>query len=366
MLRRKAVFLRSRGGLQIKNAYFDVRNTSFMKSLVCMEPRGFKYIDADDPEWHPGTALLRIKRLGICGTDIHAFEGTQPYFSYPRILGHEIAAEIVKTDAAGFMDNERVTIIPYFHCSKCAACRMGKPNCCADLKVCGVHIDGAMSAYFSVPSSSLLHGNALTLDELALVEPFSIGAHATRRAGIKQDDFALIIGAGPIGLATMEFARIAGADVIIIDTNEARLGFCKEKLHVKHIIHPGSGDTMKQLQEITNGDMPGVVFDATGNLGAINNAFQYISHGGKYVLVGLQKDEIKFSHPEFHKREATLMSSRNATREDFLQVMGCIKERWINPEVYITHRMKFDQVKDEFENLLDPGRGVVKSLIEFD
>jgi 2-desacetyl-2-hydroxyethyl bacteriochlorophyllide A dehydrogenase len=335
-----------------------------MKSLVCTKPGYFEYADLPEAERQPGKTLLRIKRIGICGTDLHAFEGTQPYFNYPRILGHEIAAEIVRTDAEGYSENEKVTFIPYFNCNICVACRNGKPNCCVNLQVCGVHIDGGMREYFSIPSSYLAHGKNLSFDELALVEPFSIGAHAVRRAGVKENDFVWVIGAGPIGLATLEFARTAGAKVIMADVNETRLKFCKEKLNVELIIHAGSEDVSEHLKQITNGDMPDIIFDATGNLKAINNAFQYISHGGKYVLVGLQRGDISFSHPEFHKREATLMSSRNATREDFMYVMSCIEKKLINPNNYITQRMKFDEVKNKFADLLKPESGIIKAVIE--
>jgi len=128
--------------------------------------------------------LLKIKRIGICGTDLHAFEGTQPFFSYPRILGHELAAEIVSTDAAGFAIGEAVTFIPYFYCGECIACRMGKPNCCASIKVCGVHIDGGMREYFNRTILFFWYmAEGLSFDELALVEPLAIGAHGVRRAG---------------------------------------------------------------------------------------------------------------------------------------------------------------------------------------
>jgi 2-desacetyl-2-hydroxyethyl bacteriochlorophyllide A dehydrogenase len=335
-----------------------------MKALVCIKPGCFEYREVNDIDWKPGFTLLKIKRVGVCGTDLHAFEGTQPYFNYPRILGHELAAEIIETDAAGFSKNETVTCIPYFNCGKCVACKKGKPNCCASIQVCGVHVDGALAEYFAVPSNLLLHANNLTPDELALVEPFSVGAHAVRRAAIGINDVALIVGAGPIGLATAEMARVAGAKIIIADTNENRLKFCAEHLSIQHIINPASDNMMEYLQTLTQGAMPDVVFDATGNLKAINNAFQYIAHAGKYVLVGLQKEEIKFSHPEFHKREATLMSSRNATKEDFLHVIDCMNKKQVNAARYITHRLKFDEVKNKFADLLNPANGVIKAMIE--
>lgn len=334
-----------------------------METLICVTPGTFEYRQAEMPVLQKGQSLLKIKRIGICGTDLHAYEGTQPYFNYPRILGHELAAEYVAGDAEGFVAGEAVTIIPYFNCGECIACRDGKTNCCANIKVCGVHEDGGMREYFAVPSYSLLHSDGLSLDELALTEPLAIGAHGVRRAAIKKDEFVLIIGAGPIGLGLMEFARIAGANVIAMDVNLQRLSFCSEKLKVPFIINAAEEDPVMRLKEITNGDMPTVVIDATGNLKAINTAFQYMAHGGRYVLVGLQKGDISFSHPEFHKREATLMSSRNATKEDFLHVIESMKNGLINPSTYITHRVSFDKVKDEFAGWLKPENGVIKAMV---
>lgn len=335
-----------------------------MKALVCTTPRKFDYTEIAVPMASAGRTLLKIKRIGICGTDLHAFEGTQPFFSYPRILGHELAAEIVETDAKGFAPAEAVTFIPYFNCGVCIACRMGKPNCCVKINVCGVHIDGGMREYLVVPSYSLIHGEGLSFDELALVEPLAIGAHGVRRADILPGEFVLVIGAGPIGLGTMEFARIANGKVIAMDINDGRLNFCRDKLKVGFTVNPSSEDALEKLKIITGGDMPTVVIDATGSLKAIINAFQYLGHGGRYVLIGLQKGDISFNHPEFHKRESTLMSSRNATREDFEHVVASMKKGSVNPATYITHRVRFDEVKDNFESWLNPMTGVIKAMVE--
>lgn len=338
-----------------------------MKTLICIKPGEFEYAITDPPQPQSGYSIIKIKRIGICGTDLHAFEGTQPYFNYPRILGHELSGELISVDGApGFEVGEAVTFIPYFNCGECIACRNGKQNACENIKVCGVHQDGGMAEYYSVPSYSLIHGEGLSYDELALIEPLAIGAHGIRRAGVKKDEFVLVIGAGPIGLGTMEFARIAGAKVIALDVNNERLKFCKEKLQVPYLINAMDADVTDQLKFITNNDMPTVVIDATGNLRAISIAFQYMSHGARYVLIGLQKGEICFSHPEFHKREATLMSSRNATREDFEHVIASMKRKEIDPTTYITHRVSFDQIKDEFEGWLNPANGVIKAMVEMD
>jgi 2-desacetyl-2-hydroxyethyl bacteriochlorophyllide A dehydrogenase len=336
-----------------------------MKALVCIKPGELEYKEMDAPLAKPGQSIIRIRRIGICGTDLHAYEGTQPYFEYPRILGHELAGDLVDLDQAdGFAPGDAVTIIPYFSCGHCVACRNGKPNCCVAIRVCGVHVDGGMVEYLSVPSSSLVHNQGLGYDQLALVEPLAIGAHAVRRAAVQPDEFVLVVGAGPIGLGVMESARIAGGQVIAMDINEGRLDFCRDRLHLLHTVNAGAEDVMERLRHITRGDMPTVVIDATGSLKAINNAFQYMAHGARYVLVGLQKGDIQFSHPEFHKREATLMSSRNATREDFVRVMESMKQGLIDPTTYITHRVGFSEVKKEFAGWLDPAKGVIKAMVE--
>jgi 2-desacetyl-2-hydroxyethyl bacteriochlorophyllide A dehydrogenase len=336
-----------------------------MKTLICTKPGEFSYEEGEMPVLQKGQAIIKIKRIGICGTDLHAFEGTQPFFEYPRILGHELAGELVAVDGAeGFEIGERVSFIPYFYCGECIACRSGLPNCCANIKVCGVHIHGGFAEYLSVPSYSLLHGEGLSFDELSLVEPLAIGAHGVRRAAVKEGEFVLVVGAGPIGLGIAEFARIAGGNVIMMDVNETRLKFCKERLGVQHTVNPLTDDVLLKLKEITTGDMPTVVIDATGNLKAINGAFSYMAHGARYVLVGLQKGEITFSHPEFHKREATLMSSRNATREDFEHVIASMKKGLVKPTTYITHRVQFDEVKDQFASWLKPETGVIKATVE--
>ena len=336
-----------------------------MKVLTCITPGTFQYSIGEKPQCSKGNAIIKIKRIGICGTDLHAFEGTQPFFTYPRVLGHELAGELVEFDnAPGFEVGEAVSFIPYFNCGTCIACRNGKPNCCTHMQVCGVHVHGGMAEYLSVPSYSLLHGEGLSYDELALVEPLAIGAHGVRRAAVQQREFVLVIGAGPIGLGTMEFARIAGGKVIALDINESRLEFCKDKLKVAHTVNALSPGVSEQLMEITNGDMPTVIIDATGSLKAINNAFQYMAHGARYVLIGLQRGDISFNHPEFHKREGTLMSSRNAIREDFEHVITSMKKGKVDPTTYITHRVLFDNVKDEFEHWLDPANGVIKAMVE--
>lgn len=338
-----------------------------MRTLICISPGHFIRGTAEHPVLKKDHAIIQIKRIGICGTDLHAYRGTQPYFSYPRILGHELSGTLVECDnAPGFSIGEMVTFIPYFNCGHCIACRSGKPNCCVSIQVFGVHIDGGMSEYVQVPSYSLVHGEDLTYDELALVEPLAIGAHGIRRAGVEKGDFVLVIGAGPIGIGTMEFARIAGGRVIAMDISEDRLLFCRQQIGVEHTINPLQENAEEQLRTLTNGDMASVVIDATGNLNAINGGVSYLAHGGCYVLIGLQKEAFSLSHPEFHKRESTLMSSRNATRQDFEHVIAAMKKGEVDPKTYITHRAPFANVIGDFESWLKPETQVIKAMVMLD
>jgi 2-desacetyl-2-hydroxyethyl bacteriochlorophyllide A dehydrogenase len=338
-----------------------------MRILTCLKPGEFAYSDTPAPELKSGYAMVKVKRIGICGTDLHAFEGTQPFFNYPRVLGHELAGEIVGIENhANYKVGDQVSIIPYFFCGTCFACTQGKTNCCTTLNVFGVHSDGGMSEFISIPIDSLFKDTSLNLDALALLEPLAIGAHGIKRAQIKPNEFVLIVGAGPIGLGAAAMASLAGAQVIIQDVNQNRLDFAKEKLHIPFSINPNQEDAFIALKEITRGNMPRVVIDATGYKKAMEQSFQYISHGGTYVLIGLQLDEISFSHPEFHKREATLMSSRNATREDFQWVADSIGQQKLDPTLFISHRIAFDDVAAQFPDLINPSLGVIKAMVSFE
>lgn len=326
-----------------------------IKALSCKEPGRFEYVEVGTPEALKGHSTLRIKRVGICGTDLHAYKGSQPYFNYPRVLGHEIAAEYFNGDHPDLKKGDLCTLMPYLSCGHCTACKKGKTNCCQQLKVCGVHIDGAMCEYFSISNDLIIPADGLGLDELALMEPLSVAAHGIFRAGDIQREQVLIMGAGPIGLGLVILAQLGEAEIWLMDVNQDRLAFASRSYNVKHTIEV---DELKADQKFST------VIDATGNLQAIESGLNYVDHGGQYILVGLQKQSFSFSHPEFHKRETTLKSSRNATLDDFNRVKKAIQSKAINVLPLITHRMKFDQVIDRFETLYDPGNKVIKALIE--
>jgi len=336
-----------------------------MKSIICKEPHVFKEKDITAPARKEGEVLIRIKRIGICGTDLHAFKGNQPYFTYPRILGHELSGTIEEIDRhkADFQVGDQVTIIPYLHCGTCIACSRGKTNCCEKMEVMGVHLDGGMCEMISVPIENIIKTEALTLDQAAMIEPLAIGAHAVRRAEMTEGDTVLVIGAGPIGLGVMQFAKKQGARVIAMDVNEERLQFCKTWVNVDATVN-ALEEPIKVIEILTNGHLPTIVFDSTGNVQSMTDAFQYVAHGGKLIYVGLVNDYVRIYNPDFHKKEITLLASRNATQADFKGVLETLEAGEINIENYITHRCHFDDVINQFNHWLLPESKVIKSIVE--
>src|SRR4051812_28977710 len=200
-----------------------------MLQIVLEKPGHFIAIDAPEPAASTD-ALVRVHRIGVCGTDLHAFAGKQPFFTYPRVLGHELGVEVIEPGGAanGLKAGDRCSVEPYLNCGTCIACRRGKPNCCTSLQVLGVHIDGGMRPLLRVPARKLHPSAKLDYDQLALVETLGIGAHAVERAAPTKDDFILVIGAGPIGLSVIQFAKVSGATLAVMDVSDTRLEFCRQ------------------------------------------------------------------------------------------------------------------------------------------
>ncbi|NOV02458.1 zinc-binding alcohol dehydrogenase family protein [Paenibacillus planticolens] len=335
-----------------------------MKAIVCEEIERFAFVEMQEPAVKAGEAIVRIKRIGICGTDLHAYKGNQPFFSYPRVLGHELSGyvEEVGEGVPGLQIGDQVSVVPYMHCGTCIACRKGSTNCCTHMKVLGVHMDGGMRELVSIPASHLIKTAGLTLDQAAMLEPLSIGAHAVRRSGLRAGETALVIGAGPIGLGVMILAKLFGANVIAMDINDERLAFCRKWAGVDHTVN-ALQQPKEQLSALTNGDMPTVVFDATGNARSMTDSFGLVAHGGKLVYVGLVKADITFHDPDFHKRELTLLGSRNATMDDFDTVYEAMQTGVIDIESYITHRVSFEDMIGQFETWLKPESKVIKAIV---
>lgn len=339
-----------------------------MQALIVPQPGEIKAITKEVPSIRDGEALIRIRRVGICGTDYHAFHGRQPYFQYPRILGHELAGEIVELPPGEtrFKIGERVTVIPYLECGTCQACRNNKPNACIDLKVLGVHQDGGMQEYLPVPIYKLMSVEGISWEQAVIIEPLAISAHAVNRVKIQPGDRALVVGAGPIGLAAMVFARLAGAEVIAIDLDEARLDFAKKWARCHHTIHAAREDVKQKLLSLTDGALPLFVFDATGNKNSMEKAFDYAAHSGQIVYISLVKGNITFSDPDFHKKELTLYASRGATRSDFEQVLNVIRSGEVDEQAFITHTSPFADGVQAFLSWTRPESAVIKAVLNLD
>ncbi|MGJ8694209.1 MAG: zinc-binding alcohol dehydrogenase family protein [Thalassotalea sp.] len=337
-----------------------------MRTIVCVEPGVLESTQTQIPTPQAGEVLVKIKAIGICGTDIHAFGGNQPFFQYPRVLGHELSGVIEKTGEGTTVPvGSSVYIIPYLSCGVCIACRNGKPNCCTDIEVLGVHRDGGMAEYICVPESAVVKTDGLPFNDMAVIECLAIGAHAVRRAQITPDDTVLVLGAGPIGIGAIQFAGVAGAKVIASDVRDDKLEFCKEQYGVYGTVN-ALGDVNAQLSELTNGEFPTVIIDCTGNVKAMESAFYNLAHGGRIVFVSVVKADVTFNDPEFHKRETTLMGSRNATIVDFEHVVACLKDGSVKSGAFVTHSAKFSDLITEFKEWVKPETGVIKAVVEMD
>jgi 2-desacetyl-2-hydroxyethyl bacteriochlorophyllide A dehydrogenase len=339
-----------------------------MKQIVLDEPGKFSLAErARETQPQPDEALVRVRRVGICGTDLHAFKGEQPFFSYPRILGHELSVEVIAVgeNVAGLRAGDYCAVEPYLNCGHCIACRRGKSNCCENLQVLGVHTDGGLSEFLTVPLNKLHKSESLSLDQLALVEPLCIGAHAVARAQIEAGESVLVVGAGPIGLAVIQAATPTGAKVFVTDVNAERLAFARQTFAVAGTIQTTDG-LADQLKQINDGELATLVFDATGNQQAMNGSFQLPANGGRLVFVGLIQGNLTFYDPEAHRRELTLLCSRNATAADFKSVIGLLERGVIDINPWITHRVKFGEgVIDQFPLWLSPQSKFIKAVIEF-
>ena len=338
-----------------------------MHTLILQEPG--KFVTAEtEPATNPDAdeALISIHRIGVCGTDLHAFAGRQPFFTYPRILGHELGVEVVAVgeNVTHVAVGDRCSVEPYLSCGKCIACRQDKPNCCRTLQVLGVHTDGGHRSRMLVPAAKLHRSAKLSYDQLALVETLGIGAHAVGRAKLQTGENVAVIGAGPIGLAVIQFARAAGARVIAVDVSESRLAFCGEKIGVTALVNAKNGDVAEQLEALTDGDLPTAVFDATGNVNSMNACFDYVAPGGRLTMVSLVQADVSFHDPHFHKRELTVLSSRNALTGEFTQIIKQIENGEIDTDPWITHSAKLTDVTDHFESLTKLETGVIKAMIE--
>ena len=335
-----------------------------MKAVICSAPHAISVETRPTATRAQDEVLLKINRVGICGTDYHIYEGLHPFLKYPRVIGHELSGTVVETPAScKFKIGQQVVINPYIACGTCHACQIGKPNCCMKIAVLGVHRDGGMCELISLPERNLISAEGLSLDEAATVEFLAIGAHAVRRSGLVAGAKALVVGAGPIGLGAAIFSQITGASVTLVDRDPERLQLASAATGILNTVVAGA-DAAAKIMQASNENGFDAVFDASGNRASMEHSFAYVAHGGTYVLVGLIKDDITFADSEFHKREMTLMASRNATAIDFDHVIAAIKSKKVPVAKLLTHRTSLANIGRDLPYWSTNKKGLIKALVE--
>jgi alcohol dehydrogenase len=339
-----------------------------MKAIQLLEPKQFRIIDVPEPPSPgPGDAVVKVFRVGVCGTDYSGYLGKMPFFSYPRIPGHELGVEVVAVGSGVTNVNvgDRAAVEPYINCQACYSCTRGYTNCCENHQTLGVHCDGGLRPLFTIPARKLHVSKKLTFEQLALVETLGIGLHAVNRANPKPDETVLVIGAGPIGLSVIEFAKLAGSRVIVMDLNEQRLKFAREKMGVAETITAqGLEADLKTFTDLTGGKLGNVVVDATGSAKSMAAAIHYVGFAGRLVWVGITQDPLSFTQPLMHRREMTFLASRNALSKEFTHIIRLIEGGMLDTRPWITHTAPFDGLIGEFTNWLKPETGVVKAMVE--
>ncbi|WP_375450696.1 zinc-binding alcohol dehydrogenase family protein [uncultured Devosia sp.] len=336
-----------------------------METLVCNGPGELALVERSPIERGAGEVLVKPRRVGICGTDYHIYEGKHPYLAYPRVMGHELAVEVVDPGTSDFVAGEVLVVNPYLSCGTCIACRRGKPNCCTKIAVLGVHRDGGMTGLLSLPPQNLLHAEGLSMDACAAVEFLAIGAHAVARTGIATGERVLVIGAGPIGLGVALFATLSGGVVTVMDRDEGRLAAARDLFAIAGTIVASEG-AEAAVAALTGGDGFDVVLDATGNPASIEKGFDFVAHGGRYTLVSVVKSDIKFADGDFHRKEMTVIGSRNALSPDFARVIAAMRNGQVPVERLITHRTNMAAAVQDLPRWAQDKSGLIKAVIELD
>ena len=336
-----------------------------MKAVVCEEPFDLRLVDRAAPEPAEGEVLVRIQRVGLCGTDYHIFAGRHPFLAYPRVIGHELSGTVVAAGAdSRFSEGQLVAINPYLSCGTCVACRKGKPNACVSIQVLGVHTDGGMCELLTVPENALLDATGLTPDQAAMLEFLAVGAHAVARSRVGRGERVLVVGAGPIGIGTALFAKLEGAEVTLVDRREARLAYARDQLGFGSVVTAGD-DVAEVLASQTDGEMFDTVFEATGSLDSMGQSLAYVAAGGTLVFVGVAPGEVVFSDPEFHKRETTLVASRNALATDFERVMVAMKAGLVPTAALQSHSFPAEETPTRLPELVADADHVLKAIAYF-
>jgi len=338
-----------------------------LKVVVINEPGIIKIENNPYPETVRSTEVrLNVKTAGICGSDIHIYKGTNPFVTYPRIIGHEFAGEIDTTgsDVREFKAGDHVVIDPVSSCGSCYACKSARQNVCKSLSVMGIHEDGGMQEYITLPISSLHKiPSHLSWEAASLVEPFTIAAQASSRGRVQTEDKVCVIGAGPIGTAVMMVAKMIGAEVLVTDINASRLALAK-RLGADAVVNPDETNTEKVFDRFTDQQGFSVVIDAAGLPETFGKAVELASPAGRVVTLGFSSNSSTVTQKEITKKELDIMGSRLHTNK-FPEVIEWIDKGLINPELLVTHDFHLTSINQAIELIEKAPPGLCKTVINF-
>jgi len=337
-----------------------------MLKVVLEKPFKIKFLESDVPVPKKKEVLIKVLVAGICGSDLHAYRGTQPFLNYPRVLGHEIAGEIAEMGEGvrGLCRGDLVTVDPVFSCGKCYACRVGRGNCCRDVKVMGVHVDGGFSEYIIVPADIVYKAPENIAPEiLSLTEPLSIGAQANNRGDVSGEDTVAILGAGTIGLASLLIAKTKDCKVITADLLTDRLKLARE-LEADKVVNIREENLMEAIAELTKGDGVSVVIEATGAPQAVKDSIRIVSPAGRVVILGLTNDSVTISPIDLIRKELDFRGSR-LNNKLFPYVLTLLPSIENKVRKLITHKFNIKDINAAFELLDKHSEKAIKVLLTF-
>ena len=319
-----------------------------MKAIVLEKPGRAAVTEVEEPRAMDDEVLLQVRRIGLCGSDLNSYRGKNPLVSYPRIPGHEIAATVLDPGLhEEWASGTQVTLSPYAACGRCAACQRQRPNACRDNKTLGVQCDGALTERIAVKASKLYRAN-LSLKELCLVEPLTVGFHAVGRGRVTAEDTVAVFGCGGVGLGVVAGAAFRGARVIGVDLDDVKLETAR-MAGAADSINSSLGELHAQLMEKTDGRGPDVVIEAIGTPVTYRAAVEEVAYAGRVVYIGWAKEEVAYETRPFVHKELDILGSRNAMPEDFRAVIGMLEAKRFPVEAAVTHMVAFDETPKVLE-----------------
>jgi 2-desacetyl-2-hydroxyethyl bacteriochlorophyllide A dehydrogenase len=337
-----------------------------MKALVIDAPGKTSFADVPEPELGDEDVLLRVRTVGFCGTDLNTFRGVNPLIEYPRIPGHELGCTIEEVGSAvpePFRPGLNVLVNPYKSCGRCSACRQQRYNCCSANQTLGVQRDGGLSERIVIPWDKLYTSERLSLREMALVEPLTVGYHAVMRGRVTRSDTVAVFGCGAIGIGVLAAAAHLGARVIAIDVDDQKLALAR-KVGAGHVINTAASDLHTELQALTDGQGPDVTIEAVGLPQTFRAAVEETSYAGRVVYIGYSKQPVEYDTKHFILRELDILGSRNALPEDFRAVMAFLEKGTLPVEEVVTRVVPFAEAGDALAAWSENPSSVTKIHVE--